>query len=157
MLAYRILTNEELELLENEFKQFLIVNHVYDQEWRKINIKAPEKAKELVVLFSNQVFHRVYEKIKFLEMRTLDSCFFFHFDIDTINLIAFSAKENEYVDFMSFQNGLVAIQKYLNQLSFFKTSKKYTKKREKEIHLLIEKGANPISKEEWDLIEKLTT
>ena len=41
------------------------------------------------------------------------------------------------------------------KLSFFKSSKKYTKGRELEIHHLIEQGAIPSSKDFWEMLIKL--
>ena len=32
-----MLSQEELQHLEAEFKQFLIVNHIHSEDWKKIN------------------------------------------------------------------------------------------------------------------------
>ena len=66
-MKYRMLTSEELTHLEEELKQFLIINHVYKEEWERMNLDTPETAQDLVGLFSDQVLQRVYENISYLE------------------------------------------------------------------------------------------
>lgn len=68
-LKYRCLTDQELQLLEGELKQFLVANGLYAEEWRELNQKSPEKARELVELFSDLVFEKVLEKAEYLLQR----------------------------------------------------------------------------------------
>ena len=63
MLKYRSLSKDELIELEPEFKQFLIVNEIYDAEWRALASQDPEKAQSFIDLFSNIVLERVYNKV----------------------------------------------------------------------------------------------
>ena len=42
-MKYRNLTLEELKHLEEELKQFLILNHVYAEEWETLNKENPTK------------------------------------------------------------------------------------------------------------------
>ena len=69
-LKYRCLNDTELELLEGELKQFLVANGVYAEEWRDLNVQSPEKAQELVNLFSDLVFEKVLEQAEYLIHRT---------------------------------------------------------------------------------------
>lgn len=80
MPKFRYLSDDELSFFEEELKQFLILNHVYSDEWLRINQNEPEKALELVGVFSDQVLQRVYENMKYFEKRTKDACFVFHYD-----------------------------------------------------------------------------
>jgi hypothetical protein len=66
---YRILSSDELQELDPEFKQFLIVHGIFDEEWRKINIENADYAIEMVEIFSDTVLEKVYSKISFLEYR----------------------------------------------------------------------------------------
>lgn len=153
-MKYRLLTDEELKHLEEELKQFLIVNHVHKEEWERINKEQPELAIELVGLFSDQVLQRVYENISFLENRTKDSCFVFHCDKKQINLIAIQAKkENEKLDFSTPESIHEALTKYSKDVGFFRHSKPYTKSREEEIHQLIEQGCVKSSESFWNSLE----
>ena len=58
MLKFRALTAAELAELEIEFKQFLIVNELYDAEWRELAIKNPQKAQEFIDTFANIVLEK---------------------------------------------------------------------------------------------------
>ncbi|PIZ06352.1 MAG: hypothetical protein COY57_02475, partial [Flavobacteriales bacterium CG_4_10_14_0_8_um_filter_32_5] len=70
MLKYRLLTSEELRELEEEFKHFLIINQIYDDEWKLLNQQKSQKVEELIVLFSNLVIEKALKKIAFLEIIT---------------------------------------------------------------------------------------
>lgn len=47
MLKYRSLTQDELKSLETEFKHFLIINELHDEEWNALATNDPEKHKDL--------------------------------------------------------------------------------------------------------------
>ena len=40
-MRYRMLSQEELELLEEDLKAFLIVNGIHADEWEQMNTAAP--------------------------------------------------------------------------------------------------------------------
>ena len=54
-MRFRKLSKIELEALSEELIQFLVVQGIDDDLWRDINKKSPEKAEELVALFSDTV------------------------------------------------------------------------------------------------------
>jgi hypothetical protein len=62
-MKYRCLTDDELRLLADDLKHFLIVNGVHAEEWEYINKVNPSKATQLVELFSDTVLDKVYSKI----------------------------------------------------------------------------------------------
>jgi len=66
-MRFRCLSKEELQELDSELIQFLIVNHVYKEDWALMNQESPEKAKELIEIFSDVVLEKVYNKVFFLE------------------------------------------------------------------------------------------
>ena len=43
MLKFRSLTPQELSELETEFKHFLVINELYDAEWRQLATDNPAK------------------------------------------------------------------------------------------------------------------
>ena len=94
-MKYRILSDEELAHLEDDFKQFLIVNEVHDDEWREMNKKDSEKALSLVRLFSDTVLQKVYEKVKFIEHRSPNACMVFQLGEDKMDLISIASSEKE--------------------------------------------------------------
>ena len=65
-MRFRKLSKIELEALSEELIQFLVVQGIDDDLWRDINKKSPEKAEELVALFSDTVLQKVYSKVKYL-------------------------------------------------------------------------------------------
>lgn len=140
-MKYRILSDEELQHLEGDLKAFLIINGVHGEEWAELNQKEPQKALELVELFSDQVMQTVYEKVKFLEHRTTDSCIVFHFGENEQELIALQKKPGSAVDLSSVDGIHEALTKMPKDLSFFTSKKNYKDSREMEIHQLIEQGA----------------
>ena len=44
-MRFRCLSKEELQELDSELIQFLIVNHVYKEDWALMNQESPKKAK----------------------------------------------------------------------------------------------------------------
>jgi hypothetical protein len=154
MVKYRYLEKDELQHFEEEFKQFLIVNEVYNEEWVKLNQENQDKALELVGLFSNQILQRVYENIKYLELRTTNFCDVMFFDVEEVKLIRIEAKKPSSFDFSKVDNIQNALLNHTSELDFFKSSRKYIENREKEIHCFIEKGANPSTKEFWNALGK---
>ncbi len=153
-MKYRMLTSEELTHLEEELKQFLIINHVYKEEWERMNRDTPETAQNLVGLFSDQVLQRVYENITYLEHRSKDACLVFKLGKDSIEMIGIQKKDND-SDIVSFETPEsihVALSVHPKEVGFFKHTKAYTKQREEEIHQMIEQGCVKSSEEFWKLL-----
>jgi len=149
-----MLTTEELTHLEEELKQFLIINHVYTEEWARMNRETPELAKDLVGLFSDQVLQRVYENIAYLEHRSKDACLVFQLGKESIEMIGLQKKDNE-TDVLTFETPESiheALTIHSNQAGFFKHTKAYSKNREEEIHQMIEQGCMKSTEEFWKLL-----
>ncbi|MBM3429400.1 MAG: hypothetical protein FJX99_00270 [Bacteroidetes bacterium] len=66
MNPYRCLSDEELNLLEDEFKAFLIVNNLFSEDWLNLNREDPAKAREVVELFSKTVFDQIISNSNYL-------------------------------------------------------------------------------------------
>ena len=62
-MRFRNLTEIELEALSEELVQFLIVQGIDGDLWLEMNQKSPQKAIELVSLFSDTVLEKVYSKV----------------------------------------------------------------------------------------------
>jgi hypothetical protein len=150
-MKYRILTNDELQALEDDFKQFLIVNHVYAEEWEVLNQSDPAKALQLVELFSDTVLQRVYERIQFLEFRSADTCIIFYVGKEKIALITIQSKSSE-VDLSTPESIHHALTKQIENLQFFRSEREYKKERETEVHQLVEQGCLVSSEEFWNAL-----
>ena len=99
-MKFERLSNNELQSLEKEFIQFLVVNGIVAADWEKIKKEDAKKAEKLIELFSDMVWAKSLEKIKFLEHRTPTSIKVFNCKKEMIELIgvdadhqAFNAKE----------------------------------------------------------------
>jgi hypothetical protein len=150
-MKYRILTNDELQALEDDFKQFLIVNHVYAEEWEALNQSDLAKALQLVELFSDTVLQRVYERIQFLEFRSADTCIVFYVGNEKIALITIQSKSSE-VDLSTPESIHHALTKQIDNLQFFRSEREYKKGREAEVHQLVEQGCLVSSEEFWNAL-----
>jgi hypothetical protein len=152
-MKYRLLTDEELRLLEDDLKQFLVVNQVYKEEWEEMNKSKPDVALEMIELFSDNVLQIVYEKVKFLEHRTTDSCFVFNCGAEKLELIAFQKKNpTDLVDLSTPEGIHEALTKNAGLLSFFTNEKPYSQARETEIHQMLEQGCVNSTEEFWNAL-----
>ena len=66
-MKYRILNSKELEPLKDDFIKFLSANTVTGEDWAKIKSNKPNEALKLIEIFSDIVWERSLEKIKYLE------------------------------------------------------------------------------------------
>ena len=151
-MKYRCLTDDELRLLADDLKHFLIVNGVHAEEWEHMNKVNPAKAVQLVELFSDTVLDKVYSKIEYLEHRSPEACLVFHFDESKIELISIQRNQDAKLDLSTPENIHEALSKQAGQLTFFKTKKHYTKERNHEIHQMIVQGCFISTKDFWDAL-----
>lgn len=156
-MKYRMLTDDELKYLESDLIAFLIVNGVHADEWKKINEDYPEKARDLVAIFSDQVFDVIYEKIQFVEHRSPDSCLVFAFYEEEQELIAIQRKHGSNIDLSSVDGIHDSLKNHLGDLEFFTSKKKYTRDRNLEKHQLLENGAAISDQQFWDSLKQLIT
>lgn len=153
-MKYRMLTDEELEVFAEDLKHFLIVNGVHAEEWEEINKNDTEKAVQLVELFSDNVLQIVYEKMKFIEHRSNKSCLVFHCKPEEVELISLNVKKGV-SDLSTPESIHDALVNRPNEIALFKTSKKYSKDREVEIHEMLTQGCINSSESFWDSLNKL--
>ena len=69
-MKYKILKDNELKALEEDFIAFLITNGVHNEEWLAINENEPDKAITLVEMFSDIVWEKALKQIKIIEHAT---------------------------------------------------------------------------------------
>lgn len=153
-MKYRILKDQELMDLEPQLKQFLIVNGIHDEEWRKINLEDADKAIELVQIFSDQMLQRFYESVEYLEKRTSDRCLLFHCQKDRMEMISFSLKEKGQYDITDTEQFQEALETPENFEEYIVGTKEYTTEREIEVHEMIEQGCRPIKGDLWNFFSK---
>ncbi len=153
-MKYRMLTEEEMKIFDEDFKHFAVANGVTGEDWQKLIDNDKEKATQLVEIFSDTVLQKVYEKLRFIEHRSPSSCMVFKLGPENIELISINAKSGE-VDLTTPESIHEALTKKADDLSMFKTKKAYTKQREAEIHEMLEQGCLNSSEAFWILLEKV--
>ena len=95
MLKFRSLTPQELSELETEFKHFLVINELYDAEWRQLATDNPAKAQEFIDLFANIVLEKAYNQMPGLLQIGNDFITVFDFRHDDWNLFHFQWNSEE--------------------------------------------------------------
>lgn len=156
-MKYRRLTRDELIPLEDELKQFLIVNGIHGEEWEKINLENPDRANELVDVFSDTVLQKVYEKIEYLEHRSPQTCLVFRCSAELTELIVLQRKPDSSVDLSTPQSIHDALVNQLDSIAFYTSSRKHKQNREMEIHQLLEEGCVLSSGEFWQQLKLYTS
>lgn len=149
-----MLTTEEMEIFDEDFKHFAIANGVSNEEWLEMNQSDKEKATKLVGLFSDTVLQKVYEKLKFIEHRSSSSCLVFRLNETDIDLISLNRK-SEKIDLSTAESIHDALVNNSAELTLFRSKKKYSKVREEEIHEMLTQGCVNSSEAFWLLLEKV--
>ncbi len=150
-MKYRCLTDKELKELEHEFKQFLILNNVYNEEWVKLNKNKDKKVLHLVEKFSDIVMEKALQKISFLEHIDPTGIKVFYCKKDEIALIGINTA-NKKIDFKTYN-----FEANNKDLTIFKVNKKYIKQREQEIFELLNSGCAIIKEEKYHKFELVYT
>ena len=138
-VRFRRLSQDELFALETEFKQFLIIHELYDEEWRDLADKSPEKAEQFIELFSDLVLGKVFEDVSFLV----------HF---TSNLVSFFDVREEVLKGYHFKyHGTASIENEsglqhvvmneFDKIEVYSGTKMRTKEKADEVFELVRKGS----------------
>jgi len=134
-MKFPCLTLEQLKPLEKEFVSFLIVNGVEGDAWKLINETAPQKASELVELFSQLVWEKILQETHYVKR--------------------FSENER-IVAYLGDKVGiLIVAQNNTGQLSLHKGTKQWMKNREEEVMDLLTQGFERTSEEEFNALNEL--
>ena len=146
-MKYRILSDEELKELEGEFKQFLISNNVYTEEWEELNKKKDKKVLELVEMFSDIVLGKALKNIKYLEHVTSQDIKSFKCESEQMVLIGIASK-NKNINFTK-----DSLADFADDLDIFKTAKPYHKERDLEVFELLNSGCSISDEERFNKLE----
>lgn len=147
-LKYRRLTDEELDILKNEFVQYLVANGIDSEMWEKFKKDDPDKASIFVDLFSDIVLEKSLEKVEYLEHRTPTDLKLFYCGKDQIDLIALKSSKVDLTNMQEFSE-----EDFAN-VELFKASKEYKKKRELEVFELTQQGCEVTNHVLYRLLEQ---
>jgi hypothetical protein len=148
-MKYRRLTTDELQELENEFILFLSSNQVTAPEWTTIKAEQPEKADELIDLFSDIVFENTLAKIEYLEYKEPKDIKTFHCQEDKIVMLGMIVEGESNIDFTkeTSPDQMMGQMKLSGaRLKLYQAEKAYSPNREDELFKMLESGCL-ISKE----------
>ncbi len=151
-IRFRLLTNTELESLSEEFIQFLVVQGIDDQMWRDINTKTPEKANDLVSVFSDTVLKKVYSKVKFMSFVSEQVFSIFKIEAHTMHVVVI---KNLSIDlgFKDIEDVITRLKKDLNDCEAFTATRELGSGILDEIHSLTEKGCLIAEQDLWKQFE----
>lgn len=140
-MQYKRLTTEELTALEKEFIQFLSANTVTKSDWEKLINDNSEKVEVLIELFSDIVWDKSIENIKYLEFCSDKNLKTFYCGQDSIVLRGITIQSEK----GSFLTQSLAELQALNttnevQLSFISSEKGYNPNRNLEMFNMIQNG-----------------
>lgn len=154
MVKYRRLSDSELKELEGEFKQFLIANAVYNEDWIKLNKLEPNKAMALVDQFSDAVLEKSLENIKFLIHSSENDLKVFWFQKNKATLVSLECS-NEQLNFKH-EGWMSNFPDFLKEVKAFTTTKSFkVEDRGKELFQLIKAGALVSSEKMFKMIHQL--
>lgn len=139
-MKYRRLTREEFEELHEEFILFLSSNTITGDDWKKIKEETPEKAEELMDIFSDIAFEKVLTQANYLERKSSTEYMSAHFGEQQAEMILLRAKQGEIPAKLTSDD----IKKALETKAFelYSGKKQYSKLREQEMFSLMQQGAS---------------
>ena len=142
-MRYRRLTNEELKELETEFVRFLASNTVTGEDWEKIKKENPDRAENLIELFSDIVFEKTISKIEYLEYRAPTDLKIFHCKDDIIEMVGITVEGKSDIDFskdIEADKMLHQLQTSQASLKLMAAKKAYKKTKELELFDMMQWG-----------------
>ena len=154
MASFKILSDEELKLLELEFKQFLIANGIHDKEWKLINEKEPDKAIDLVEQFSDLVYEKSLENVKYIAYFTATEIKAFWYRKDKALLVGLKDTSGK-LDFRR-ADWWMQLPEQIENVEVYQLEKEVdTKLRGIELFKLISGGAMVISEDYFKRLYQL--
>ena len=140
-MTYRRLTDKELKGMEQKFVQFLVSNTITADDWQQIQKDKPEKAEEIINIFSDFVFETSITQLRFIEFQMPDEWVTFFCPPQRIYRLSIKQEGEPAVDFTEFKSLSEAIRIADQNLLLSKSDKTYeNNNRNQEIFKMMEKG-----------------
>ena len=149
-MKYRVLSTEELGPLKDDFIKFLSANTITGEDWAKIKSNKPNQASKLIEIFSDIVWEKSIEKIKYLEHRDDKYLKVFCCGESKMEMVGFKINgENSpsLLDEKTFSMlGSGALKFSELNAEFSSSEKNYTVSRSVDLFSMIESGCVPCEK-----------
>jgi|SRR5699024_1918909 len=154
-MKYARLTKEQLEEMHQEFITFLSTQGIDAEEWKDIKENKPKLAEEEIDIFSDLVWEKVLNQVKFLEHFSKQQMFLFKIEEFQISLIGVKV-ENSAIDITT-ADGYQWLRKNLmdDQVNIYTSTKPISEERNTDIFALIKQGAHITKGELYAYFEKI--
>ena len=144
-----MLTEEELKALSDDFTQFLVVQGIDDDTWRKMNLEDKEKAVRVVEVFSETVLFKVYSKIQYMSYISDHIFSIFKINKASIDLILIKSTDSTLI-FTDEASLYGLLNSNPGAWELYSSSKELGEKLTDEVHKLTTQGCEVSSIEIWE-------
>lgn len=139
MAKYRLLTQEELEPLSEEFLKYLVVANILPEQWELLKKEKIEEAEKHLAVFSDLVFDKIMQQHQYLERITSAKIEAYHFMKNKAEMVALVAKNASCPSLL--ETNLADID--IRQFDLIRGSKSYQKSREEEMFQMTQQECVP--------------
>jgi len=142
-MKYRRLSTEELHKLEAEFIRFLAANTITGDDWEKLKSQKTDKAEELLNLFSDIVFDKVLDDLKYLEFKSIADLKIFYCGQEKMVLMGLRVIGESDIDFrtpLPAEELINRLNASKAKLEVYSAEKAYSKDRKMELFQMMEQG-----------------
>jgi len=140
-MKYRRLTSDQLNEMHNEFAKFLATQKIDADKWQEIKDTNPELVQEQLDLFSDLVWEKVLNNVKYIDHIDKKQLNLFRANPETINRIVIKCDKSDF-DFRNKKDYMWFIDNSTHKsFSYFKGEKPYTKERNDELFEMLLKGS----------------
>lgn len=145
MPRFRVLSSAELQELEPEFKQFLIVNELYDKEWRQLAAQDPQKAQYFIELFSDIVLEKSYQKAQGLVQIGHDFIVLFLLQDEKWQLLQFKFESGQLSEKNDLNELFGFLKAHWSKAQLTKGTKPSPNNKPESVHQMVQNGAQILS------------
>lgn len=140
-MRFRRLSTEELENLKDDFIQFLASQQITATDWEKMKKKEEEQVHQLLDIFSDIVFEKVFSRIEYLQHRSKNAIKVFHCQEEVLTMTGLQI-EDQTKDLTNAEDlALLSNPDRLQgKVKIFQIEKEYTKSRPDDVFEMIERN-----------------
>lgn len=153
-MRYRRLTKEEFEALHEDFIYFLAANTITGDDWVKIKEETPDKAEQLLDMFSDIAWEKVLENTNYVERIGEKEWMCASFGEKDAHMVVLRSKGGEALPNMLEANEIRDGIKG-GSLELLQGNKTYAKLKEQEVFELIQQGGKPSKGENYKKIKSV--
>ncbi len=140
-MKYRRLTSDQLNEMHEEFAKFLATQKIDADKWQEIKDTNPELVQEQLDLFSDLVWEKVLNNVKYIDHIDPKQLDLFRANPETINRIVIKSEKPDF-DFRNKKDYQWFIDNSTDKsFTYLKGEKPYVKNRNEELFDMLLKGS----------------